>query len=347
MGRITKHSKGDEVEVARLFEKYFPVTPGKIFPRSRGPEYWFWKYNINPFGTPIVYYYWENEEIIGTFAAIPCPVSIRGKRINAYQQGDSFVAPPFQGRGIYRKLADLVFDEIDKNSSISYGIGPTKTNFAIMAKKYDCYKTLTYREVISPLSFDAILRAKNKKLIAPVGRIINVAKRFMFRLPEIEIKEVQDIEPEFYCDPLAKVDFSIVRCPEYINYRYKLCPERYHFYVVKMDNISVVLVVKFVAWMNINVCYLIDVIGRIESAEPYSFLCYALCRIGYQSMSAIVSMHMPFQADISKLRRYGFYLRRREEYVQVRQNQWPFLNPISNEYDSRRWVFFIGDGDNY
>ena len=112
------------------------------------------------------------------------------------------------------------------------------------------------------------------------------------------------------------------------------------------SNHAVVLIVKFIEWRNVKICYLIDVIGKLNSESGISFLCQALYLIGLKNSAAIVSaeLHNPTK-ELHKLKRLGFICHRREECLFMRQNKWPFLIPSNNEYNGKRWTIFSGDSD--
>jgi hypothetical protein len=115
---------------------------------------------------------------------------------------------------------------------------------------------------------------------------------------------------------------------------------------VRDSNNAVVLVVKFIEWQNMKICYLIDVIGKQNLEVGISFLCQALYLIGLKNSAGMVSieLHNPTK-ELNKLKRMGFICHRREECLFMRQNKWPFLNPTSADYDSKKWIIFSGDSD--
>ena len=333
--------------INQFMEKYFPNRPDAIIKRSRTDIYFSWKYGPNPFGKAIMFTYWEGGELLGCFGAVPEPLAIRGKKVLAYQLTDAFVAPSMHGKGIFRRLADEVFKKIDKVSNICFGMSPSENSLPIFTNKYAMYIAPTYRQVYSPLRFNDILRAKNLRFISPLGNVMNVIRNNPFSKPAIDIEEISHIQASYYMRYNDKYDFSIYKDQEYVTYRYEQCPESYRFFKVSdEDNNDVILIIKFVLWQNITMCYLVDVIGSLENGNATLFLCHAIYTIGFKTSSAVVSMelHNP-QSELSKLLFKGFLCHSREECVFMRQNSWPFLNPASADYDSKRWIIFSGDSD--
>jgi hypothetical protein len=345
-GQIRKYVPDDCVAIAQFMEKHFPRTNNGIVKRSRSALYYRWKYGPNPFGESIMYTYWEGLELSGIFGAVPEPLAIRGKRILAYQVVDAFVAPEMQGKGIFRKMADAVFDEIDRVSELSFAMSPSNFSLPIFIKKYGMYVGPTYRQVFSPIRFDEILRAKQLRFIAAMGSLANIICNKLLRGAPIEIEEINRIDCACNPTPMGDADYSIIKDQEYIRFRYTLCPESYRFFRIGSSNRPVVLIVKFVKWRDMTICYLIDVIGDLGRENRPLFLSKALYTIGLRTESAVVSaeLHNP-RKELSRLKYLGFICHNREECLTIRQNHWAFLKPSSGDYDSRRWIIFSGDSD--
>jgi len=346
MEKIRKYQQGDAPAIARFMDEYFPRDKSAIIKRSRSAEYYEWKFGPNPFGKVIMYLYLEDDEIFGIYGAIPEPVSIRNQEVLAYQLVDAFVAPHMHGKGIFRKLANLVFDEIDTYSKISFGMSPSEFSLPIFEKKYDMYVALTYRQVFSPLRFDDILKAKGMGLISPLGSIVNPIKRGLFRVPRIHIEEVGDIPSNYFCSPSSAADFSVLRNEKYVSFRYISSPESYRYFIARDDTVDVVIIVKFVEWRGIRLCYFVDVIGKLNTESDNLCIIKALQEIGEKTGAALVSVELhATKKDSLKFKRYGFLFHSREDCLFMRQTKWPFLVPSSNEYDPERWVLFSGDAD--
>jgi len=346
MSKIRKYIQGDALKIAHFMDKYFPRDESAIIKRSRSAEYYEWKFGPNPFGKTIVYLYLESEEILGIYGAIPEPLAIRNKKVLAYQVVDAFVAPKMHGKGIFRKLAELVFVEIDAYSDISFGMSPSELSLPIFEKKYDMYVGPTYHQVFTPIRFDNILKAKGMGIMSPLGNIANPVKRFLFHIPKTYIEEVQKIPSHYYYAPPDNADFSLIRDEEYVSFRYILSPESYRYFIARDDTADVVIIVKFVEWHGIRLCYFVDVIGKINIHNVAFFIIKALHEIGVQTGSALVSVELHnTKKDSLKFKRHGFLFHNREECLFMRQNKWPFLVPSSNDYDPNRWILFSGDAD--
>ncbi len=346
MGEIRPHQQGDGLHLARFFDRYFPVPEGRVVTRSRSPEYFDWKYGPNPFGEPIAHHYWHDGELLATFGAYARMASIRGERAVVYEHCQSFVAPSMQGKGLYRKLAQTIFDEIDRRSEIAYGIAPEARNMAILVKQYDHVQTLTYGPAVGPVHLAELARVKGLAMPASLDRLAHVVRGWFFNASSIEIEEIAEPDTSFCVEPADDADFEIVKDPEYLGFRYVRCPEPYRFFVARDSAHAVLLVVKLCSWGSMQVCYLIDVVGRLEEHVRVPFLCIALYAIGYRTGAALASLMVIYCAQYRwQTMRTGFVPRKKVEYFFMRQNKWPFLNPVSQEYDCRKWTYVPGDSD--
>src|SRR5664280_22640 len=144
MGEIKQYTQEDCVAINQFLEKYFPNKHDAIIKRSRTDNYFRWKYGPNPFGKSIMFTYWEGGDLLGCFGAVPEPLTIRGKKILAYQLTDAFVAPSMHGKGIFGLLAGEVFKEIDKVSNICFGMSPSEYSLPIFTERYTMYICLLY-----------------------------------------------------------------------------------------------------------------------------------------------------------------------------------------------------------
>ena len=348
MGEIRLFCPGDGAAFARFFEKYFPQDPKKATVLSRSPEYYEWKYGSNPFGKPLGCYYWENGEVVGMGGGVPVPLAIRGEKVTGYWGCDGFIAPHLQGKGVYRAVEARLYEEFDPLSKIMYALGPSARSFSILQRRFNYFEAISFGQACSPLRVHEVLRGKGMGILAPAGHLVNFARELIARPPATEVKEVGGIDPAFCPDVSSDWDFTVVRSPEYLEFRYNQCPETYHYFRAENEEMAAVLVVKLVTWRDTVLCYFVDVIGRSPKAHSPGFISGALHAVGIATRAAVVFFELPVHdIDPSRLRWSGFLMRGGKQPIIVRQTEWPFLNPSSPEYDGRRWVFSSGDGDNF
>jgi hypothetical protein len=273
-------------------------------------------------------------------------VAIRGERVLGYQLVDAFVAPNLQGRGIFRRLADRVFDDVGKRSQLFLAIGPTDMSLPIIVRKYGMYAGPPYRQVFSPIRLGDVLKAKRVRFVSPLGNFLSMVRNHALPIRSLTVEETTGVSPIYYSGPSAALDFAIIRDETYVRFRYASCPEPYRFFRAWSDRHDVVLIVKLVDWRGIRICYLVDVLGDTKCDGRVWFLCQAIHAIGTRTSSAVASveLHGP-RSETSRLRLHGFFLHRREEVICLRQEKWSFLRPDSDDYDPRRWTILSGDSD--
>ncbi len=346
MGEIRKHAKEDNIKLSGFLDKYFPRTAGSIVRRSRSPEYFEWKYGRNPFGETIVYHYWNGNEIMGTFGGLPKFISIRGKRILSYHLVDAFVAPQLQGQGVFRELGDLCYSEVDRYTDVSYAMDPMKISATALIKRYSCYFPFSFRQTLNILNLVHVLESRKLNIIAPIGMLANIVKDKFIHFQKLDIQEIKYVSESLFKAPDEDIDFSLIRDAQYFSYRYIDCPEPYRFFVIHSNQISCVLVVKFVQWQGLTICYLVDVIGQIEFSERFFSLAQSLYTIGSQNLADMVFLEVPEDKKLfTNLRWKGLLIRKRPMHFVVRQAAWPFLHPSSPDFDSSKWVIYPGDTD--
>jgi GNAT superfamily N-acetyltransferase len=347
MGVIRKYIQDNCDDIGRFLERYFPEKPNAFIKRSRHSKYYRWRFGPSLLGQAIIYIYWENTSMMGCFGAVPVPLRIRHESVLAYQLTDAFVAPEMHGKGIFRLLADEVFNEIEKQGAVCFGMSPSNYILPILTKKYDMSIGPTYRQVYSPIRFDEILKAMKLRFISPIGNLINPIRQNPLFRDGFEAEKISNISRLGLIDSHRNYDFSVEKTSAYLSYRYEQCPEPYAYYKVRYKKkCEFVLVVKLLPWNGMTICYLVDAIGDLDGRESASFLCNAIFDIGRRTLSAAVclELHKP-RKELQRLLIKGFLCHNREECVIIRQNRWNFLKPSSPDYDSAKWHFFSGDAD--
>lgn len=105
---ITDYKLGDEKQILQLFEKTF----GK--PMSR--EFWKWRFLDNPTNKVMIKLMWDNDLLIGHYAASPVMLNYNGELILTALSMTTMTHPDYAGQGIFSKLAeDLYQSEFKKN----------------------------------------------------------------------------------------------------------------------------------------------------------------------------------------------------------------------------------------
>ncbi len=347
MGEIKQHEQKDCPAVSEFIETYYRNPEGNINKRSNGPEYYEWRMGPNPFGKSLVYTYWEGGKVLGLSTATPVLFAIRGEKVLGYQYHDGFMAPQLRGKGVFGKLTDPVFrDFAETKTDIMYGMGPSPSLKPVLCGKYRMDVGPIYRQVFSPLRLDNLLHAKGFKHGLLLAKVANGVRSAFFSPSRIEVEKVNDVDQSLFVDPSPHIDFAIDRNRQWFQFRYVDCPEPYDFFMVGNGPFKMALVIKFVMWRGLRLCYLMDVIGGSPQNGALAFILRALTKIGTETRSALVSVELhDVTRDLLKITQRGYVMQKRSECVIVLQQKWSFLNPSSPDYDSRRWDFISLDAD--
>lgn len=84
------------------------------FGRSVSRAYYEWKYFDNPEGPAVAYVARANDgSLAGLYAVIPEAYYIRGRRTRLYQSCDTMTHPDFRRRGLFERLAERTYAEIN------------------------------------------------------------------------------------------------------------------------------------------------------------------------------------------------------------------------------------------
>jgi hypothetical protein len=347
MGEIKQHEQKDCPAISEFIETYYRTPEGNINKRSNGPEYYEWRLGPNPFGKSLVYTYWEGGKVLGLSTATPVPFAIRGEKIIGYQYHDGFMAPHLRGKGIFGTLTDPIFkDFTETKCDLMYGMGPSPSLKPVLCGKYGMTVTLTYRQVFSPLRLDTLLEAKGFKHCQVVGKLANGVRSTFFSPSRVKVEKIEDIDASLFAEPSPEIDFAIDRNRQWFQFRYIDCPEPYVFFMAFTAASVMALVVKFVDWRGLRLCYLMDVIGNAGQNGNQALILSALAKIGIETGSALVSVELhKVKRELLKIANVGYVAQKRAECVIVMQQKWTFLNPSSRDYDSRRWDFISLDAD--
>ena len=99
-------------------------------------QYVRWQYFGNPDGEAIAVNAYDNNEIIGHYAAQPVQAKIDGQIVRGLFILNAAVDPQFQGKGILRSIADRVHEEAShREFDFMYGVG-NKNSTPIYTKKF-------------------------------------------------------------------------------------------------------------------------------------------------------------------------------------------------------------------
>ncbi|WP_107942123.1 GNAT family N-acetyltransferase [Metasolibacillus fluoroglycofenilyticus] len=128
--------------------KLFSMT----FEREIHPEYLRWRYLQNPSEDLLVAVAIENNEIVANYSASPCSIIFNGQTYKTALSMTTMTHPEYNGRGLFTKLADLLYLEMKKRGySLIWGF-PNNNSHGIFKSKLgweDIYEIPTFKLELS------------------------------------------------------------------------------------------------------------------------------------------------------------------------------------------------------
>lgn len=126
------------------FNKLFKAT----FEREIHPNYLMWRYLQNPLEDLLVAVAIENNEIVANYSASPCNISFDGQTYKTALSMTTMTHPKFNGRGLFPKLAELLYSEMtERGYSLIWGF-PNNNSHGIFNSKLgwvDIYENPTFK----------------------------------------------------------------------------------------------------------------------------------------------------------------------------------------------------------
>ena len=220
---------GDEKGILELFEKVF----GKPM-ESKGSslKHWQWEFIERPEKDTAIRLAWDEDRLVGQYAAGPVRLSVDGKEYLAALSYDTMTDPEYQGRGIFTTLANQLFSDLTEKGHHSIFGFPNGNSIYGFVKKLEWTRIGAPPIFVRPVSPANVLREKLKfspRLAEWIGaltaRLLMLPDRLLFgkAAKQFEIRE----ESQFgdWADTLWERCKNqhrvwVVRNKEYLNWRY-------------------------------------------------------------------------------------------------------------------------------
>lgn len=203
---IKAYQEGNEELILDLFNKSF----GK--PLSM--EYWAWRYQNNPFlNTTKAHLMWENNKLVGHYAVCPVNMLIDGEEIPTALSMTTMTHPDYTGRGIFKELAESLYDELFSKDKIQIIWG-----FPNLNSHYGFIKNLNWQNVAT----------------IPTLKLKNFYFSSFIR-SEFIIHEVFTDEMANHLIQCATAGVGVYKSWKYLNWRYCLNPIN-KYYILSPGN---------------------------------------------------------------------------------------------------------------
>lgn len=245
----------DVSSVVKLFEL--------VFEGRFSPEWWNWKYKLNPAG------FWgekgdiwiaENmNEVVGHFAVIPEKIKLGSETVTAAQVVDAATHPEYQGLGIFKTLVKKVCSEAENRYGFLFGFPNEIKNRGFRRLGWKRFRIV---EFLRFLNFDRPLRSffTNNLLVWSGKMALRVLQGARYLSPSLFLKkyrggavEIQEVErfpdeiDHFWKLARLRYETIIERTATFLNWRFSRHFGNYQTYIarsVEKGNIVGYMVLK-------------------------------------------------------------------------------------------------------
>jgi len=234
---IRMYREGDEKDILKLFKI--------VFNKQMTIKFWKWRFMENPFGKGIIALAYDGNILASHYAVMPIHLKVCNSVIKAVFSMTTMTHPEYRGRGLFPKLAKLVYEEAKrKKYSLVYGF-PNENSYMGFVKKLNW---IGFGKIpVYTIKCDTTPLKKSKAISA------------------ISIKEVDSFKDDV--DNLwnkVKKYFLIAvpRTKEYLNWRFVKNPDQRYF-IFSMYNSSDIkgyFVLKIYEEKNKKLGHVIDLV---------------------------------------------------------------------------------------
>lgn len=190
---VSKYKSGDEAAIIELYQKSFH--------RSLDYKVWKWRYCDNPFGAEMIRLMWDEDKLIGHYAVCPVELKIENQILKTALSLTTMTHPDYTGRGIFSKLASILYEELHSESGISFYWG-----FPNNQSHYGFIKNLKWKDIYEIPNF----RLEDFRRISAYSECRKVDK---FSSKHISAIAEYDSNPEL---------IEVNRTVDYLNWRYDI-----------------------------------------------------------------------------------------------------------------------------
>jgi len=105
--KLRNYYPGDQHAICALFEKVF----GKPMGDTESIRHWQWEYTENPVKDIFIKLAWDNEQLVGQYAASPVRMHFEGQDLIVALSHDTMTDPQYGGLGIFKNTAEALYKD--------------------------------------------------------------------------------------------------------------------------------------------------------------------------------------------------------------------------------------------
>jgi len=314
---IRNFKKGNEIQIIKLFDK--------VFGRPMKKDFWKWRFEDNPAGKHMIKLMWDENKLIGHYAVSPAKMMIEGKEYLSTLSMTTMTDPDYGGRGIFGKLANSLYEELENELGVKAIWGFPNNN-----SHYGFIKNLEWKDL---------------------GLISHIGLPLSNIMPQLnnDIRQFEVFKPK-HEDIISKItsNFPVYakRDIDYLTWRYNEKPNTkyYKFEYVGKDVDSFIIIKKYSS--NDNGIYDLFITELGIDFSDLSllpiFISHLLAFFG-QKEAVLYTWLSVFDKRYIYLERAGFYPTGKSTYLGVRANNENYKVLT----DFRNWYYSYGDSDIY
>lgn len=297
--RDLDYSKGIGEQRA-LFKECFPENDGTPVETE---DHYFWKFHSkkSSLATPEFGAY-EEDELIGYYAAIPYAYHLKGKQLDAAMVCDVMTGIKARGKGVFTKLGLYSTEEFAKRGfdfSTGFPIRPEVIPGHIKAGWENYFPLPMYGRFIR---FNSFLQTKKIGLLAPATNLglsffnwilglasPRLAKDFSFEhYGSDQMTNIKGLN-DFFCKWQEEEKISLIKNVEFLTWRLGAPEKKYHILVLRnKDSIVGYAVARAVTKLGVPCLGVLDVILLKDFYKYSSVLFREIFRIAAKIKTELV-----------------------------------------------------------
>lgn len=230
--KITDYKNGDEKHILQLFEKTF----GK--PLSE--NFWKWRFLDNPVKKVMIKLMWDEELLVGHYAASPVHLICDGKQILTALSMTTMTHPDYAGKGIFSQLAEALYLSESENNQLKAVWGYPNNN-----SHYAFLKNLKWQNLEAVPTFSLNVQYIKENTAVPVKQVQAFSEKHVLAAKSVS----------------QAFKVTLDKSQEYLQWRYCNHPENtYHIFEYEVGDLSYFAVTKVFSSFEVKGKFEVDLL---------------------------------------------------------------------------------------
>jgi predicted N-acetyltransferase YhbS len=308
---IKNYKEGDEHKIMELFEL--------VFKQKMTLSYWNWRFRDNPCGNYQISLMWDEDKLVGHYAASPVELLIEDKVFKSALSMTTMTHPDYAGKGIFGQLAENLYANLQATNYFGIWGFPNDNSHYGFIKKMDWIDVGICSEIVTSFM---------------------VSKDTEKNISEINLFTQDHVD--FINKSTSQYKVKVNKSLHYLNWRYLENPnETYTVFEYKEEGeiIGLVVAKKYNDKINIIEFYSKDdavLIKKLLNAAAQSLM------PAKENIEMTLWLSL-FDAKYPNFEKVGFRPIGKNTYLGIR----PFSNDFPEIKYFNNWNIQFGDSDVY